>query len=322
MTIYLDANGNGLLDPGETFTMTMADDPTTPNVDETGWYAFTDLPIGTYLVREVVPTGYVQTAPKNPDYYYVDLRTGPIATGYDFGNLGGSPGSIRGHKGIDSDNDGVFEVGEPYQSGVTIYLDFNRNGQKDPGEPTAVTDAAGAFQFANLSPGTYLVREVVPGGFSQVAPPSGQGIEVHVDPGQTVDNLSFVNQSLLGSIAGFKWVDLNANGTHEPGEPGLAGVRIYLDVDNDQTWDSTEPYAITQQDDPATPGVDETGQWKIDNVVPGTYVVREDCPPGYTLGVPASADIRLPLRRWPRSKGCASLTCRCFRGLPAGSTTT
>ena len=290
VTIYLDTNGNGQLDPGEPSTVTTADDPTTPDVDETGWYAFTDLPIGTYVVREVVPTGYTQTAPKNPDYYRVDLRTGPIATGYDFGNLGGLPGSIRVHKGIDANRNGVFEPGEPpgepYQAGVTFYLDYDRDGQKDPGEPTSPpTDSTGACQFLNLAPGDYLVREVVPPGFNQVVPPSGQGIPVHVDLGQTVDVL-FVNQDLRGSIAGFKWVD-NGNGQHDPGEPGMAGVRIYLDLNGNHTWDSTEPYAITRQDDPTTPTVDETGMWRIDNVVPGTYVVREMCPAGYTPNPPS-----------------------------------
>ena len=41
VTIYLDTNGNGVLDAGEPSTVTMADDLATSDVDETGWYAFT-----------------------------------------------------------------------------------------------------------------------------------------------------------------------------------------------------------------------------------------------------------------------------------------
>ena len=37
-------------------------------------------------LREIVPAGYVQTAPLDPDYHQVDLRSGPIAEGRDFGN--------------------------------------------------------------------------------------------------------------------------------------------------------------------------------------------------------------------------------------------
>jgi Ca2+-binding RTX toxin-like protein len=63
VTIYLDLNNNGTLDPGEPSQVTATDDPTTPDVDETGQYRFTNLQPGRYVVREVVPTGYEQTFP-------------------------------------------------------------------------------------------------------------------------------------------------------------------------------------------------------------------------------------------------------------------
>ena len=37
---------------------------------------------------------------------------------------------------------------------------------------------------------------------------------------------------------------------------------------------------MTQADDPATPGVDETGQYRFDGLAPGTYVVRQLTPVG------------------------------------------
>ncbi len=146
VTIYLDANRNNLLDPGETTVVTRDDDPVT-DVDETGWYEFEDLAIGTYRVREIVPDGYVQTAPLQPDWYEVDLRTGPIASGYDFGNI--LPGSIRGCKGSDLDGDGVIGPDESGLSGVTIYIDLNDNGVYEPelGEPSYVTDADMDVEF-------------------------------------------------------------------------------------------------------------------------------------------------------------------------------
>ena len=152
VTIYLDADNDGVLDPGETSTLSRHDDPATPGVDETGWYSFDGLPIAEYVVREVVPPGYVQTAPLNPDYHRVNLLTGAFADGRDFGNRA-LPGSISGRKGIDADRDGVLESGEPAQASVTIYLDLNRNGQWDANEPTAKTDAAGGFSFPALEPG-------------------------------------------------------------------------------------------------------------------------------------------------------------------------
>ncbi len=51
--VFLDENGNGVLDPGEPTTIT----------DASGHYSFTDLPPGTATVVEVVPIGWVATAP-------------------------------------------------------------------------------------------------------------------------------------------------------------------------------------------------------------------------------------------------------------------
>ncbi|MGB3638747.1 MAG: choice-of-anchor C family protein [Rivularia sp. (in: cyanobacteria)] len=63
ISIYLDSNDNGVLDNGEPVQVTAEDDPTTPNIDETGQYEFNNLEPGTYIVREVVPDGFEQTFP-------------------------------------------------------------------------------------------------------------------------------------------------------------------------------------------------------------------------------------------------------------------
>ncbi|MEM7066025.1 MAG: choice-of-anchor C family protein [Cyanobacteria bacterium P01_B01_bin.77] len=65
VTVYLDDNNNGVLDAGEPTQITAEDNPNTPNIDETGQYAFENLAPGTYTVREVVPDGFEQTFPNN-----------------------------------------------------------------------------------------------------------------------------------------------------------------------------------------------------------------------------------------------------------------
>lgn len=105
--IYLDLNGNGVLDFGEPTQITSSDNPNTPDVDETGQYRFTGLSPGNYIVREVVPDGYVQTFPVAsdtvetvvssvetlpntqelvPGFHNVFLEAGEVVEGINFGN--------------------------------------------------------------------------------------------------------------------------------------------------------------------------------------------------------------------------------------------
>lgn len=63
VTVYLDSNANGWFDADERGTLTADDDPQTPDVDESGTYAFTDLEPGLYRVAQYAPDGFVPTSP-------------------------------------------------------------------------------------------------------------------------------------------------------------------------------------------------------------------------------------------------------------------
>ncbi|WP_182867220.1 beta-propeller fold lactonase family protein [Rhodopirellula sp. JC639] len=62
-TVFLDDNHNGVLDSDEPFVVTMADDPATTGIDETGRYRFGDLVPGAYDVTQVLPEGWRPTFP-------------------------------------------------------------------------------------------------------------------------------------------------------------------------------------------------------------------------------------------------------------------
>jgi RHS repeat-associated protein len=74
-TIFLDANKNGRLDPGEESVIT----------DASGHYAFNDLPPGTYTVAAVPQSGYTQTTPSS--YTVTITADGQAVTGKDFGEV-------------------------------------------------------------------------------------------------------------------------------------------------------------------------------------------------------------------------------------------
>lgn len=61
--IYLDTNDNNALDSGEMFTST----------DSNGFYSFSNIPTGSYNVREVPQNGWVQTAPLVPTKWVVNV---------------------------------------------------------------------------------------------------------------------------------------------------------------------------------------------------------------------------------------------------------
>ena len=65
---------------------------------------------------------------------------------------------------------GSKNAGEAGQSGWTIYLDANGNGQLDTGETSATTAADGSYGFDGLAPGTYTVAEVQQSGWQQTYP--------------------------------------------------------------------------------------------------------------------------------------------------------
>jgi len=76
VTVYLDANNNGRLDSGETSTTT----------DVNGNYTFVGLAPGTYIVREVVPSGDAETAPLGYGGS-VNVAAGQTASGPQFGDV-------------------------------------------------------------------------------------------------------------------------------------------------------------------------------------------------------------------------------------------
>jgi Ca2+-binding RTX toxin-like protein len=75
VTVYVDSNNNGILDPGEMSTTT----------DAGGNYTLGDVPSGTRVVRQVSPADYSQTAPTPSGSYTVAVVGGATVSGNDFG---------------------------------------------------------------------------------------------------------------------------------------------------------------------------------------------------------------------------------------------
>jgi hypothetical protein len=88
-TVFLDVNNNGLPDDGAAFVATTG---------AGGTFTFPSVPGGTYNLKEVVPSGYVESAPVG-NAYSVNVTAGAALTGYTFPNF---PITFTGTSGNDN----------------------------------------------------------------------------------------------------------------------------------------------------------------------------------------------------------------------------
>lgn len=80
---------------------------------------------------------------------------------------------IAGTVWHDLNADGAREGAEPSLSGWQVYLDVNDNGQRDPDESAVFTDSGGNYHLYGATRGTNVVRQIVPQGWSAIAPDAG-----------------------------------------------------------------------------------------------------------------------------------------------------
>jgi hypothetical protein len=170
-------------------------------------------------------------------------------------------GTLSGSVFHDLNGNGSQSSGEPNLSGWTVFLDANKNGHLDAGEKNTITSASGAYTFTSLTPGSYRVAEVVKSGWVAVAPTGGFA-DVTLAAGATTSK-SFAD-ARPASIAGVIFKDLNADGFQEPTEGGLAGRKVYLDLNNNGKLDASDLTTTTNS----------SGAFSFAGLKPGTYVIR------------------------------------------------
>ncbi len=255
----------------------------------------------------------------------IEVASTDVIDGVDFGNFRLPPGDIRGSKWLDANGNGRRDADEPGLAGVTIYSDINRNGIFDSDEPSTKTlgddptteaDETGTYVLSDLAPGQHEIREVVPDGYVQTFPPflprptpaipddgdpndvdnngvvgwwpEGDGSHyVNVPTDEVVTGINFGNRKYEpAEVHGMKWHDRDGDGQRDDDEPGIGGVAIYADIDFDGVFSPDfEPFTTSMYDDPQT-HTDETGFYRLSDLAPGGYVIREVVPDGFVQTFP------------------------------------
>ncbi|OQW94881.1 MAG: hypothetical protein BWK77_08380, partial [Verrucomicrobia bacterium A1] len=294
--VWLDVNGNGVQDggsetglPGVVVTVYDADTNALDSTatDANGAYAFTNLVPATYFVGFATPAGYRLTlADQGGDSTDSDanrttgrtiptvLTSGENDVTWDAGLY--APASLGNFVWVDSNGDGLQDVGEPGLAGVTVRLYDADTNLLD----STATDASGFYAFTNLLPATYLVRFELPTGYRFT--PSDLGGDT-VDSDAAADGFAppvtlVSGESNLTIDAGVyipaqlgdrAWEDLNGNGIQDAGEPGIAGVTVTLYYGL-ETWITS---TVT----------DASGYYLFTNLLPGAYYVNFETPAGHEV---------------------------------------
>lgn len=181
-------------------------------------------------------------------------------------------GGITGTIFNDRNRDGVLNNSEEGLSGIVVFADYNSNGVLDINEPSTTSATNGTYRLT-IAPGTASIRTVAQPNWVLTGSTSKS---ITVGLGQTVSTVNFGQNLPNQTVTGFKWADVNGNGIRDAGEPGLAGVYIYVDLDGDNRIDVGEPQAITIAD----------GSYTLTPPTSGIFAIREVVSPGFIQTFP------------------------------------
>lgn len=291
------ANGPDTGIAGVTLTLTGAGLPTplTAATDAQGNFTFNNLAAGTYTLTETAPTTPANQAGKvtagtaggttgatNRTVTSVVLGTATAATGYMFAQvpLVSTGGAVFG----DANGNGVKDAGEAGIPNVTVTLSGVSvvDGVITP--KTATTDANGNYTFTGLIPGTYMITETQPAGFSDGKEKNGTPAAASVADNRFM-GIDLTKSAAAsggfnfgevhgGVLSGVVFRDLNNDGVQAAtGEPGIAGVTVHL------TGTDSQGNPIDK-----TTTTDANGAYTFDNLKAGTYSVQEVQPKGFADG--------------------------------------
>ncbi len=192
--------------------------------------------------------------------------TAALAHGLSSGTTGTSV-TGRAFNDLNSDGNGNGDPGLP---GVFVFADANNNGSFDPAEASDLTDANGNF---TLDVGSRVVNVVAeePIGFGATTPTVVSGATA---------NIAFGFSQAGTRSTGVVFSDNNGNRFRDPGEPGLEGVFVYLDLNGNDVPELGEPRALSQED----------GSYQMPFPGPGPYTIRVVTEAGFELTTPVTGE--------------------------------
>ena len=232
---WVDWNGNRTFDPGEA-TSAAVPDGTTGGTATLTWSGLSRLVgINSFVRLRITTDTNITTATPSGPASDGEVEDHPLT-------IAANPGVISGSVLQDTDGNGS---GDSPLQGVAIQLwaDSNADGIPDGAGPVAATTTAadGSFSFTAVTDQNYVLVEVDPVNYSSISDGDTSDDGDNVTNTNTNDN--WIPVTLFGNeidadnrfvdvrngdIAGTVWLDNDADGAQDIGEPGKAGVMVYL----------------------------------------------------------------------------------------------
>lgn len=237
VTIYADANGNGLFDSTEPNAKLSAAGTYTINLPTAGVYAIR----GTYTIN----------AANQDSAIYTPVNVIVVSDGQNLTNqnMPSREGAIfTGRVYIDEDADGTHDTAEPVRGFGSAFYDVNNDGIWQNNEPFAPL-----LQQTSGSP-AYTYQLPVPNGAGTISArlfdaTTLVATKVSINPeigDDTTQDIAFTPEMRIG---GKVFGDSDRNRKRSGSERYLAGIRVWLDYNNDGKWDKKagEPSSLTNE---------------------------------------------------------------------------
>jgi protocatechuate 3,4-dioxygenase beta subunit len=284
--VWIDKNGNGVQDDGETgksgVTVELrnadGDVVKTTVTDKDGNYKF-NVVAGTYSVDVKAPSGYLFTqkgagttstdsnADSDGHLGSVTLAAGQSNTTMDAGLY--QKAAVGDKVWYDTNGNGLQDSGEGAACGVKVTL-YNDKGVA---VATDTTDNYGKYSFTDLTPGKYSVKFTAPDGYLFTKQDQGTNDAIDSDAGANGSTAQFTLNSgandtswdagliKAGSIGNRVWEDSNYNGVQDAGEAGIQGLTVKL---FDASTGALKDTVVT----------DKNGAYLFDGLAAGSYKVE------------------------------------------------
>lgn len=263
--LYAEKNiaaADGKIIPADGLIETISVNPETINT----FTAKSDLPKGSYYLQEIA----------TDNHYILSDAKYPFTVSYTSNNSAQITATINDGNDIENTLKRARIEGIKYGDNgevladavIGLFAEGTDEFTEDTALMTTVTDENGKFSFENIVVGSYIVKELVAPKNYLLDPTA---YEIEITENEQIVTLTITDVIKRGSIEGFK-----------VGDRGEALADAVIGLFTADTEDFTEATALI------TTVTDENGKFAFENIVVGSYIVKElVAPENYLLDLTA-----------------------------------